>query len=179
MDNTVLIVALVSTIGFGLYSLVAGVFSDIGHHGAAGGHGGDGWSAMEFISIQAILLALMSYSWSFLYWQTRVEGVPLQVLATLLSGSAMVALYVFGMRAIKRLNTPNTFKEFAPVVGMSATTYLSIPAAGEGMGQVTILDPKKGDFQVNAYSESAEAIETGCLVTVTAVQQNSVTVRKV
>ena len=179
MDNTVLIVALVSTIGFGLYSLVAGIFSDIGHHGAGGGHGGDGWHALEFISIQAILLAVMSYSWSFLYWQARVEGIPLQVVATILSASAMVALYVFGMRAIKRLNTPDTFKEFAPVVGMSATTYLSIPAAGEGMGQVTILDPKKGDFQVNAYSENDQAIETGCLVVVTAVQQNSVTVRKV
>jgi hypothetical protein len=178
MDNTVLIVALVSTIAFALYSLVAGVFSDIGHHGG-GGHGGDGWHALEFISIQAILLAAMSYSWSFLYWQARAVGFPLQALAALLSGSAMVVLYVFGMRAIKRLNTPDTFKEFAPVVGMSATTYLSIPGSGEGMGQVTILDPKKGDFQINAYSESAEAIETGCLVVVTAVQQNSVTVRKV
>lgn len=177
MDNTVLIVALVSTIAFGLYSLVAGVFSDIGHHGG-GGHGGDGWHALEFISIQAILLAVMSYSWSFLYWQTHASGVPLQVLATFLSGSAMVALYVFGMRAIKQLNTPEKPREFAPLVGMSATTYLSIPAAGEGMGQVTILDPKQGDFQVNALSESEEAIETGCLVVVTAVQQNSVTVRK-
>lgn len=179
MENTFLIVALVSTIGFGLYSLVAGVFSDIGHHGSAGGHDGDGWSAMEFISIQAILLAVMSFSWSFLYWQARAEGLPLQVLATFMSGSAMVALYVFGMRAIKRLNTPDAPKEFVPEIGMSATAYLSIPAAGEGMGQVTILDPKKGDFQVNAYSEGAEAIETGCLAVVTAVQQNSVTVRKV
>lgn len=178
MDNTVLIAALVSTIGFGLYSLVAGIFSDIGHHGV-GGHGGDGWHAMEFISIQAILLALMSYSWSFLYWQARVEGVPLQALATFVSGSAMVALYVYGMRAIKRLNTPDTPREFIPVVGMSATTYLSIPAAGEGMGQVTILDSKKGDFQINANSESDAVIETGCLVVVTAIQQNSVTVRKV
>lgn len=180
MENTPLIVALVSTIGFVLYSLVAGIFSDFGHHGASS-HGhieGDGWAALEFISIQAILLALMSYSWSWLFWETHVDGMTLQVLATFLSGSAMVALYVIGMRMIKRLNTEESPQEFIPTVGMPAVAYLNIPAAGDGMGQVTILDIKKGSLQINATSEGDQLIETGCPVVVTAVHAGSVTVRK-
>lgn len=177
MDNTVLIVALVSTIAFGLYSLVAGVFSDIGHHGS-GGHSGDGWAILEFISIQAILLSLMSYSWSWLYWETHVDGTVLQVLLTFLSGSAMVALYVIGMRLIKRLNSPDSLEGFTPTVGMHASVYLTIPPAGQGMGQVTFLDASKGDYQINATSTSDEAIGTGSAVVVTELNlPSSVTVR--
>lgn len=178
MDNTVLIVAMVSTIGFGLYSLVAGIFSDIGHHGVGGHGGGDGWAIFEFISIQAILLSLMSYSWSWLYWETHVSGTFLQVLATILSGSAMVALYVVGMRMIQRLNTSDSQEEFVPTVGMHASVYVTIPPAGQGMGQVTFLDSKKGDYQINAMSATDVAIETGSAVVVTELNlPSSVTVR--
>lgn len=182
MEDTPFIVAMVSTIGFVLYTLVVGALGGDHHggHGSHDGHGvGDGWGLLQFISLQAILLALMSYSWSWLYWGTLTESEFLQAGATALSGSAMTALYGVGMRLIRKLNTTDTIEAFKPVVGMQGTVYLSIPSAGSGAGQVTFLDPKKGDFQVDAMSASDEAIETGSLVVVTETSSLSVTVRKV
>lgn len=182
MENTAFIVAMVSTIGFALYTLVAGALGG-DHHGSHGTHGGhdvsEGWGLLQLISLQALLLAMMSYSWNWLYWVTVTESVLLQVCATVLSGSGMVALYLFGMRLIKKLNTDTSIESFIPAVGMQGTVYLSIPADGAGFGQVTLLDPNKGDFQINAKSSSEEAIETGSLVILTEVSQLSVTVRKI
>jgi len=181
LENPAFIVAMVSTIGFGLYTLVASVLGD--HHSGNGSHHGghgsaEGWAMLEYISVQAILLAMMSYSWSWLYWATVTNGVLLQSVATLLSGSAMVALYVGGMRLIKKLNTPESHPEFEPAVGMQGVVYLTIPPAGEGFGQVTLRDPQLGDFQVNATSHEEE-IESGSLVVVSETGQLSVKVRRV
>lgn len=182
MENTdtTLIVALVSTIAFILYSLVAGVFADIGHHGSAGGTADSGWGLFEFISIQAILLAVMGYSWSWLFWQIKTPELFIQIVATFLSGTALVVLYAFGMRLITRLNSPDTIEGFVPAVGMHGVVYLTIPAFTDGMGSVTFMDSAKGDFQINATSESGTEIDTGTAVVVTDVNlPSSVTVRKV
>lgn len=180
LENPAFIVAMVSTIGFVLYTLVAGALGD--HHGGGGSdhgsHGGaDGWGLLQLISVQAVLLAMMSYSWSWLYWVTVNNDILIQIGLTLLSGTAMVGLYVGGMRLIGKLNTPESLPDFEPTVGMQGVVYLTVPPAGDGFGQVTFLHPQLGDFQVNATSHEEE-IATGSLVFVTETDQLSVKVRK-
>lgn len=168
MESTALIVALVSTIAFVLYSLVASIV-DIGHHHGGACETGNSAGVLQFISIQSVLLAVMSYSWSWIYWQIEVSSFPIQLIATILSGTAMVSLYVFGMRYIRSLNSPDQLVAFVPTVGMVGEVYLTVPAGKGGMGQVTIIDPVHGDFQVSAFAHSDVAIEAGSSVVVTEV----------
>lgn len=162
MDNTILMLAIAATAVFVIYTLIASFFGD--HHSSdnsGAGDAGDGFSILQFLSIQSALLAVMSYSWSWLFWVQGGTGVVVAAIGTFLTGTAMVAFYVLGMRALRKLNTSDQIEDFVPEVGMHATVYTTIPADGKGTGLITILCAKRGDFQINAATLGKDSIATG------------------
>lgn len=167
MDHTVLMVAIASTLIFVCYSLVAIYMGET--HGADPHAGGaaEGFSVLQFFSIQSVLLALMSYSWGWLFWTKEMDSSLLAVGATLASGTFMVSLYVFGMRSLRQLNTSDQIREFEPQIGMHGSVYSTIPASGKGNGIITILCPNRGDFQFQANSLEESPIATGTNVVIT------------
>jgi hypothetical protein len=168
MGSTAMIIAVVSTVTFLLYLLVGGI-SDITHHGAVDAGHGDGWSVLQFISIQSVLLCTMSFSWSWIYWSTHFASSWVQILGTLACGSGLTYLYIGGLKLISKLNSSDKTYEFVPVVGAHAQVYLCIPAAGEGSGIVTVADPATGSYQFNATTDATDKISTGSQVVITEV----------
>lgn len=173
--NSVLIVALVSTIAFFCYFLIGAGDSEPSAD-AGGEHGSSGWSILQFISIQFVLLSVMSYSWSWLFFSHRVEGAIPQIFSTVTVGTAMVVLYLMLMRGIRRLNTPEA-GGFIPEVGMMATVYSRIPARGKALGMVTFLDRRFGDVMMDATTQSETDIPNGSNVIVEQVGPRAVVVR--
>lgn len=165
MDNTILLIAIAATLVFAIYTLIASFTGD--HHAMEGqADVGDGFGILQFFSIQSMLLAIMSYSWSWLFWSKDADGTTLPVLATLASGTAMVAFYVFGMRSLRKLNSSDVIEQFSPEIGMHATVYSTIPPCDGGHGVITFMCPKRGDFEINATSTSQDPIATGSKVVV-------------
>lgn len=164
MENPIHMLAMASTIAFVVYMLFASLFGD--HHGADASSSdvGDGFSVLQFLSIQSVLLAVMSYSWSWLFWSQGDLGMAGAAIATVFSGSAMVAFYVLGVHALKKLNTRDHIEAFVPEVGMHATVYTTIPPGGTGYGLITILCPNRGDFEFNATTLGKDPIATGTKV---------------
>lgn len=174
----VLVVALVSTIAFFTYFFFSGIDGGDGdavaHDGLA--YAAEGWSILQFLSVQLVLLSVMGYSWSWLFFSQRVEGTPLQAAATFVVGTAMVALYVAMMKAIRRLNSSGRIEGFRPAIGMKATVYSRVPAKAEAAGVVTFLDRRLGDVMIDATTQSDMDIQNGAEVVVTEVRQRQVVV---
>jgi hypothetical protein len=168
IGDTAMIIAVVSTIAFLLYMLVSGV-SDITHHGATDASHGDGWSVLQFISIQSVLLGTMSFSWSWIYWSTHFTSGWVQILGTLVCGCGLTYMYLGGLKLVSKLNSSDKVYDFIPAVGAHAHVYLCIPAAGEGFGIVTVADPATGSYQFNAVTDATDKISTGSQVVITEV----------
>lgn len=177
----VLVVALVSTIAFCCYFFLVGVAG--GGDGDASSHDGlayaaEGWSILQFLSVQLVLLSVMSYSWSWLFFSQRIEATPIQIVSTLVVGTAMVTLYIALMKAMRRLNSSGTIQGFKPAVGMSATVYSRIPANAEAVGVVTFLDRRLGDVMMDATTLADMDIPNGAPVVVTEVRHHQVVVSR-
>jgi hypothetical protein len=175
----ILIIAIASTVASILYSLAAGAFGGDAVEGLEGPGEGGGWSILQFISLQAILVATMSLSWSLLYWQGKDITLAMQIIATLLSGGAMIWLYLGGMKLIGRLNSPSRLQGFTPRVGMGGVVYSRVPGGGESTGIVTFFDPALGDMHLDAITMTDLDIDNGTDVIVTQVDSNRVVVRPV
>lgn len=178
-SESVLIVALVSTIAFFGYFLLSG-FGDTDYDipsDDSAGYSAAAWGVLQFLSIQLVLLAAMSYSWSWLFFSQRIEGTPMQVGATMVVGSAMVALYLVLVKQMKKLNSSGRLNGFTPEVGMKATVYSTIPAGAEAVGVVTFMDRQLGDVMIDATTRGNLAIPTGSSVVVTQVSARSVEVQ--
>lgn len=165
--GTAMIIAVVSTVAFFLYMLVGGI-SDITHHGATDAGHGDGWSVLQFISIQSVLLGTMSFSWSWIYWSSHFTQVWVQILGTLVCGLAMSYLYIGGLKLVAKLNSSDKIVDFIPEVGTHAQVYLCIPADGNGTGIVTV-SAATGTYQFSAVSYAPDKIKTGSQVIITEV----------
>jgi hypothetical protein len=168
IGSTAMIIACVSTITFLLYMLIGGV-SDLTHHGATDAGHGDGWSVLQFISIQSVLLCAMSFSWSWIYWSTHFTESWVQILGTLVCGCALTYLYLGGLKLISKLNSSDKVYDFVPVVGTHAQVYLTVPAAEGGSGIVTVADHNTGSYQFNAVTDASVEISTGSQVIITEV----------
>lgn len=146
MDDPILIVALVSTSAFLLYMFFGEVLGD----GADASSDGGSWDVLQFISIQSLLIATMSFSWAWLYLADW--NVTMRALGTIAIGLAFSALSVYAMVLLKKLNTPVGIKQFKPEYGMKGVVYLTIPASHDDFGTITVLDKALGDIELLAKS---------------------------
>jgi len=180
--DSVLVIAVASTIASVGYALIGGGFGD-GADSADGVDSLDGtesstsWNILQFLSIQFLLMVVMSFSWSWLYWRETGSAPAFQFLGTLVTGIILTSLYYFGMKGIRKLNSPDRQKGFKPRPGMSGRVYVRIPECREGIGIVTFLDPVLGDVEMNAITDEETTIANGKTVVITDVEETRVVVR--
>lgn len=179
--DSVLVIAVASTVASLGYALIGGGFGD-GTEGVDGVNGseaaeGSGWSVLQFLSVQFILILVMSFSWSWLYWRENEVSTTFQLFATLGTGSLLTALYFYGMKAVRKLNSPTTQKSFQPRPGMSGRVYVRIPECREGTGIVTFMDSVLGDIELSAITDETTTIANGKSVVITDVEETRVIVR--
>lgn len=144
MDDPILIVALVSTSAFFMYMLFGEVFGG----GEDATLEGASWDVFQFLSIQTLLIATMSFSWAWLYLDSW--SVTMRALGTISVGILFSALSVYSMVFLRRLNTPSGIKEFIPEYGMKGVVYLTIPANNEDFGIITVMDNVLGNVELKA-----------------------------
>lgn len=141
------------------------------------GNASGGWGVLQFISIQTVLIFVMSLSWSWLFWGGKGWWLPFQLSASLLSAAAMLFLYIGGMQLIAKLNSPSTLNGFKPTVGMTGVVYVSIPSGRDSHGIVTFMDAALGDIELDAVTMAGKEIPTGERVVITQISSNRVVVR--
>jgi len=179
--DSVLVIAVASTVASLGYGLIGGGFGDgtEGVDGASGSDAAEGssWSVLQFLSVQFILILVMSFSWSWLYWRENGVSTNFQLLATLATGSLLTAFYFYGMKVVRKLNSPTTQKSFQPRPGMSGRVYVRIPDCRGGTGIVTFMDSVLGDIELDAITDETSTIANGKTVVVTDVLDTRVLVR--
>lgn len=164
MSNYVETIAVGSTVAFILYIVVMQFVSagdDSGHidHGHHVGGGDAAW--LQFLSIQLLLIAIMGYSWGWLYWSQRLPASAfLAGVATFITGSALVTLKFYLGKLMIKLNTP-AVTPVVPEYGMTGKLYTGIKAGDGEMGIANLKHPVRGQFEVTAYSLSQQELVAG------------------
>ncbi len=120
---------------------LAGVDLHLDHGGADSfdSHHGDATDAFKVLSVQGVAGFLMGFGTAGLGallgtgWSLRVS-----ILVAVVGGLAMLYLVAFLLRLMVGLQSSGTM-DIHRAVGVEGDVYLSIPAAGDGCGQVKIV----------------------------------------
>ncbi|HZW07576.1 MAG TPA: NfeD family protein [Phycisphaerales bacterium] len=156
-------------LGTGIFVLKLGaVLIGLDHHGDSSGadaHGHDSGDAVDatgsfkLVSVQAAFGFIMGFGWCGLVCLKAFEWTPsVSVLGGLVGGSAFAFLVALLLNATRRLETSGNVNMNA-AVGNEAVVYATVPAKGEGRGQVRVVIGTR-DRIVQATSEGP-AIKTG------------------
>lgn len=139
---------------------------DAGHAGAGHDHhdGGDAGGSFKLVSVQAAFGFVMGFGWCGLVCLKAFEWSPsMSVLGALVGGGAFGFLVAGLLHAVKKMETSGNVN-MATAVGQEAVVYASVPAKGEGRGQVRIVLGTR-DRIVQATSDGP-TIKTGSRVKV-------------
>lgn len=178
MEDAVIIVALVSTISLFIYMFSGFAFGG-GDVDTLDGVESGGLGLLEFVSVQSILLAAVSYSWSWIFWGQHGAIALSHLLLTAVTGTFFVFMFMAAMRLMAKMNSSTTHEGFIPTIGMKGTVYVRIPKSTNDHGIVTLVVPGRGDFQVNAKSDGSREIQVGEGISVSRVNsQAEVTVER-
>ena len=159
-----------------------GHMGDVGHdvgdaHGDLHGHGADTESSFKFISLQSITAFFMMFGLVglALSYQSKWPAT-LSIVGALAAG--VFSVWVIGklMGAMIRLQSEGTL-DIRNAVGQEGTVYLTIPATGKGIVQITVQDSLR---ELTAVSLDKIEIKTGERVVVEDVTGgNTLVVRSV
>ena len=130
---------------------------------------GDG-SSYGWLSFRNMINFLLGFSWSGVLFYNQIANTSLLIFISLVIGLAFVAMFVLIMRQFRKLEENNTFK-IENTVNKTGQVYLAIPAMRQGKGKI-LISINGSTRELDALSE-ADAIETGSLVRVTKVIDNT------
>jgi len=166
-------VALVSSLIFLIQTIMTfagmdaadGVSADF--HGDAG-HDGDG--PFQLFSFRNLINFMLGFSWSGITFYNTFSSKFILIFIAIMVGVGMVALFAYLISLLHGLAEDNSFN-IADTVGRTASVYLFIPAekSGKGIIQVSV----KGAVHELSAVTSGDRIETGAMVRVTEVLDNS------
>jgi len=166
-------VALVSSLIF----LIQTIMTFAGMDGADGvsadfhgdvSHDGDG--PFQLFSFRNLINFLLGFSWAGITFYSTFSNKIFLISIAVLVGLGMVAMFAYLISLLHGLAEDNSFN-IASTVGQTAQVYLFIPAAKSGKGIIQI-SVKGSMHELNAIT-SGERIETGAMVRVTEVVDNS------
>ncbi len=153
----------------------------VGHHGgdvhgdlhldSGDAHHGDPGEAFKALSIQSIAAFLMGFGWFALgaYRGTGLHWVP-SVVVGFVGGIAMVWLLGLLLKAMNDLQCSGNI-DISRALGQEADVYVTVPARGEGRGQVRITLQQRMRI-CNAVTDG-EAIPTSTRVRITRVNDDN------
>ncbi len=133
---------------------------------------GDGDGGGSFFSLRNLINFLIGFSWSGILFYEDISSKALLVFVAVLIGLAFVALFFFAMKQVKKLAEDNTF-DIYDCRGKLAEVYLRIPPDYTGKGKV-LVSVKGSTHELQAVTKSLEQIETGTMVRVIAIEDESI-----
>lgn len=136
------------------------------------GHGDDlcvdpdvaGLDGLRIFTVRGIIAFLVVFGWLGLALTS--SGVKLWLSATVaaVGGFAMMVVLALLMRAVMKLRGDGNIDN-RNALGVSGKVYLTVPASRSGEGKINIM--LQGSYvERDAVTDEAEAIPTGCEVTV-------------
>ncbi|MGL5042867.1 MAG: hypothetical protein ACRC6X_07225 [Culicoidibacterales bacterium] len=131
-------------------------------------------TSFVLLSVDSVLSFFMVFSWSTLMFIKQFTfSIVLSVLFGFVCGSIMMLVYSFLMSKVKKLETP-VVKDLYPSVGAQGTMYLSTQN-GKGKAKFSV----EGKYIIYDVLAADGPLETGTLVEVSDVTQQSITVTQV
>lgn len=162
---------IVSVFFGGLEMLDAGEIADTD---GADDAGGSGWSILQFLSVQTILLAAMSFSWSWIFWTHKEFSTIPAIVATLITGGAMVIGFKLALKSMSKLSSKPGIASYVPKEGDEGTVYLPVKGKGIQGGQATFKDPRLGSVVKPVMTDHDQSFDVGEVVVIERVSGDSI-----
>jgi len=125
----------------------------------------------ELFTLRNLINFLLGFSWTGISFYGIIENKFLLIVTATLVGAFFVALFFFVIKQLMRLNENNSFT-YEKTINKTGTVYLTIPEKKSGIGKIQI--SINGAFhELQAVTEN-EKIETGSLIKVVRVENNSI-----
>ncbi len=105
------------------------------------------------------------------------DGAVLAIIVSVLAGLAALFAMAFIMKGIMRTRSSGNI-DVQKAIGLTAEVYLTIPAAGNGLGKVNLVLEERF-VELSALQTSNEPIATGSRVKITGVSGGSLVVEKI
>ncbi|MFT3683669.1 MAG: NfeD family protein [Phycisphaerales bacterium] len=160
-------------IGTGVFLMKLGlVLVGVDHHGDASGgdlHGGDAGhghhdaadsaGSFKLVSVQAAFGFIMGFGWIGLVCLKGLSWTPaMSVLGGMVGGTAFGFLVAVLLNATRKMETSGNLS-MTSAVGREAQVYATVPAKGEGRGQVrVVVDTRE---QIVQATSDGPAIKSG------------------
>ena len=130
----------------------------------------EGDSSFHWLSFRNIVNFMLGFGWAGVLLYDVIVSPALLVLASTGTGVIFVLMFLMIMQQFRKLEENNTFT-IQKTLNKTAQVYLTIPAQKKGKGKI-LISVNGTTHELDALSES-EAIETGAMVKVTRIIDNS------
>lgn len=131
-----------------------------------------GEAPFQLFSLRNLINFLLGFSWSGIAFYDSIQNKTLLFIIAIIVGIAFVGIFFFIIRQLMKLAEENSFK-MEESLGKTAEVYLTIPAYKAGKGKV-IISVKGSVRELDAMTESKEAIQSAQLVKVVKIENNNV-----
>lgn len=136
----------------------------------------DSDGGLSFFSVKAITAFFALGGWCGFATASAIDNVWAPVLVAIATGSVALVGVGFAMRGISKLQcSGNLVKE--KLAGMTATVYVTVPAARAGRGKITLT--AQGKFtELDAVTDDAEKLAVDTPVKILSYEEDFVVVER-
>ena len=137
----------------------------------------DSDGGLSFFSVKAITAFFALGGWCGFATASSINNVWTPVLVAIATGSAALVGVGFAMRGISKLQcSGNLVKE--KLTGMTATVYVTVPAARSGRGKITLT--AQGKFtELDAVTDDEDKLSVDTPVRILSYEEDYVVVAKI
>ncbi len=137
----------------------------------------DSDGGLSFFSVKAITAFFALGGWCGFATASSINNVWTPVLVAIATGSAALVGVGFAMRGISKLQcSGNLVKE--KLTGMTATVYVTVPAARSGRGKITLT--AQGKFtELDAVTDDEDKLSVDTPVRILSYEEDFVVVAKI
>jgi hypothetical protein len=130
-----------------------------------------GHMPFQIFSLRNLVNFLLGFSWCGISFYNIISNHALLIVFSLASGIGFVLLFFLILRQVHKLAEDNSFK-MSDTLNQPAEVYLTIPGYKTGRGKVLV--STKGSVRELIAITTSDKIESGTMVKVTGIEQNSI-----
>ena len=145
-------------------------FFGMGDHGEISGDADvdtDTQMPVQFFTLRNLVNFFLGFSWAGISFYNSIESKTWLTLFCVFIGLLLVAIVMALLYALSKATQSGNI-DINTAVGLSATVYFTIPAAGKGAGKIQ-MSIQQAIREYDAVSELDEPLHTGSMVRVKSV----------
>ena len=159
-----------------IMTFIGGGGNDISDADFDGGtDGGD--MPFHLFSFRNLTHFLLGFGWTGISFYNAIDNKILLGFISFVIGLLFIFLFFIIIKQLIKLSEDNSFK-IEETVGKTGEVYLTIPAAGQGKGKVTV-SVRGAVHELSAITHDTEKIETGAVVKIDEVAHNIIVVSRI